>query len=210
MLGAGSPSTLPGLGASWHLHPWVPLEQREGPERPRQGCSAQCGVAVAVAGMAPATSPCSKLNQILPERIKVRIQGPNSLGEKICIQILLDCFPGPGRSMGCARDPHLSLHLQDLHPSPVPAPMGRPGGSPRASCDWKHSSQESWPMDQLLFGFTVAKANPARVLLGTNLLAFTDCAPSEDWDAGQEAQGSQASLCRIRHCLVALPMTCGH
>lgn len=32
------------------------------------------------------------------------------MGEKIWIQILLDCFPGPGRSMGCARDPCMSLH----------------------------------------------------------------------------------------------------
>lgn len=47
------------------------------------------------------------------------------MGEKIWIQILLDCFPGPGRSMGCARDPHMSLHLQDLHPSPVPHAWGQ-------------------------------------------------------------------------------------
>lgn len=55
----------PSSGGSWHLRPWVPLAHR--------GHSAQCGTAVAVAGMAPDPSPCRLqhgLNQILSERIK--------------------------------------------------------------------------------------------------------------------------------------------
>lgn len=52
------------------------------------------------------------------------------MGEKMWTQILLDCCPGPGRSMGCARDPHVFSHPQDPHPSPVPVPGGGQGKAP--------------------------------------------------------------------------------
>lgn len=81
------------------------------------------------------------------------------MGEKIWIQILLDCFPGPGRSMGCARDPHMSLHLQEL---PVPAGTGwGQGEAPESLVAGSILPKKIWPTDQLLFGFTVAKENPA-------------------------------------------------